>query len=59
MVPKFFISFAIESNSSGYVTETVTFWGNRTDDVIAFCLYLINFSFAVPEYFWFDRFLMF
>ena len=55
MVPKFFISFAIESNSSGYVTESVTFWGNRADDVLAFCLYLINFSLAVQKYYWFDR----
>ena len=34
MVPKFFISFAIESNSSDYNTESVTFWENRADDVI-------------------------
>ena len=44
--------------------------GNRADGVIAFCLYLINLSIAVPdgpgrrrksslEYYWFDRFLLF
>ena len=30
MVPKFFISFATESSSSGYVTESGTFWGEQS-----------------------------